>query len=120
MSIPAKYADWQHDDAESNCWDFTRVLLLDHGAPDIGKRTPESTTAREFVRAFRHGERDPMFSEIDAPQELCIVLMCRTGWTHCGVWLRGKVAHLAKHGVRHEPLSRARQGFQTVRYFQCA
>jgi hypothetical protein len=96
------------------------VLLLDHGAPDIGKRTPESTTARSLVQAFRRGERDPMFSELQDPEELCIVLLSRSGWTHCGVWVRDKVAHLTRDGVRHEPLSRARQGFGSVRFFKCA
>ena len=60
-----------------------------------------------------------MFDELDTPEDLCIVLLSRKGWTHCGVWLRGKIAHLTRAGVKHEPLARARVGFNSVRFFKC-
>ncbi|MEI9995086.1 MAG: hypothetical protein WDM91_10860 [Rhizomicrobium sp.] len=55
---------------------------------------------------------------LDAPVDPCIVLFRRRGENHMGVFVRGKVLHLAEMSARFERLDIAGLGFVEARFYR--
>lgn len=58
------------------------------------------------------------FRRIPAPVEPCLVLLrCGRATPHVGVFLRGRVQHLASIGPIRQPLDVAMVGYRSVRFY---
>jgi len=59
------------------------------------------------------------FAVLAAPESPCIVIMRRPRHPpHMGVYLRGRVLHLQRHGVEFLPVDLASRGFKTVKFYK--
>ena len=94
--IPDELKARKYDEAQYNCWDWTRDLLI----------------------AFNAGEREAGFVRIGAPRPLAIGILVYSGWRHCGLWLDGRFAHFGPEGRKYEPLERATIGAKEVRWYE--
>ncbi len=106
-----------------NCWDFIRDVWLDHCGVDLGRRTPDSITTQDFLKAFSGQEFDVhnrIVHQIAQPEEPCLVYMSRpNSLSHVGVWVQGRLLHLRPRGnVVHEDFELASIGFPEIRFYK--
>lgn len=105
-----------------NCWDFIRDVWKDHCGVDLGSRTPNPATAAAMVAAFQNCQFDvegQVVKRIEEPEDPCLVMLIRPKvMSHVGVFVRGKLLHLAwGSNVRHQPLDEV-LGFSEIRWYK--
>lgn len=107
------------------CWELVALVMdAECGGLDVGYKTI-NRSIREMSAAFRlaiykspHG-----FAQVDAPVDLCIVLLGRTealGVHHCGIYYQGRVLHAMPSTTLYEELSVIRDAFEVVQFWNKA
>lgn len=98
------------------CYHFVAEVLMDVSGRDLSKTLEHlfntGKLSREHVRQF---------TEVQSPQENCIVIMQRPNVNppHMGIYIRKKVLHLHRKGVEYQPIDVASRGFPVVRFAIC-
>jgi hypothetical protein len=96
-----------------NCADYVAEVWLAETGQDI----------RPFIGGFFDGERVTAptrhsLQRLDSPASPCLVLFRRgKDMPHIGVFLRGRVQHLAHLAPIRQPLHVARLGYRSVRFY---
>lgn len=101
-----------------NCLHFSAEVWEAETGEDLrdrlGGMLANATRHRRVVR-----DRVRTFEKLGRPQSPCLVSMHRhRGEPHIGVYLRGRVLHLADHGAEFTELEVATRGFDRVRFYR--
>lgn len=110
------FLDRFYDRQRYTCFHFTREVWKELTGEDLGEELEQVLNG--FVKLGRKHVRK--FVELSGPQDPCLVVM---QWVrsppHLGVYLRGRVLHLQRHGVEFQPLGVADRGFTSTRFVLC-
>lgn len=105
------------------CWS----LVADVYAAERGQAVDGYRTINNGVRALAGALRIALhksphgFIQIDAPTEMCVVLMGkseRTGLHHCGIFFEGGILHAIDTGPVYQDLASARDSYGLIEYWE--
>jgi len=111
-----RFFDRVYNDAKYNCAHFVCEVWKELNNQDISEALTWAKTGRSLrvMDAHRLGQ----FERILAPVSPCLALFqANQGASHVGIWLDGKILHLAQNGVEWTYLETVMIGFRNVRFY---
>jgi hypothetical protein len=102
-----------------NCLDFSREVWLAMFGEDIRQRLDKlcAGVRSDGGRIMLSGLRG--FTRLELPESPCFVVMQRSKvQPHIGLFIRGRILHLADKGVEYQPLTVARRYFTKIGFYR--